>query len=556
MGIKLDWQVESEQTEVRATDDPEARRRRQQAQRRLVLLIAGLAGVLTLIVGLVYWRLRHVDNQLRQDLLDTVEIEVTALRLGDFANFMAIQRSASETFLLEQSREFERYQALKQARRVDLTGDVLDVEINDQRGRVVLQENIDGVAYKVVWFYWHYEDSTESSQGGWRRVPDDLTFWGDEARIEADNVTITYRALDADLARALAERLPGWWAQGCQQLGCATPPPSLHVEIVPEQPAGSLTWRTPEGWTLRIASPLVERTRADVPIAPELERAIAEQVAERLVQYAAGDTVPGPRSDNAWLRSELAIWLAGLVLSDPGAEGFVNSLIAYYGAGVPQIILRALHPTVTLDEAFTAVAGMTAAALGVEQLNALDWSAFFQWRLDAEWELLSQPDSNGALLALYDMDNPIRCGRSRSPPRRSGPGRDVDPAGGHRDHHARCVFADLRLRGYDPHAGRRHHRQRRDDYLAFRRRHLETLKLKTFTTESTESTEKNIRKSRRKNERSSLYLIFSPRPLRLCGSLFISLYISVLSVPSVVQALFSHCNLRVTAPRQGKTERA
>jgi hypothetical protein len=179
MGIKLDWQVESEQTQVRATDDPDARHKRRLAQRRLVLLIVGLASTLILIAALIIWRLQRVDNQLRQDLLDTVEIEVTALRLGDFANFLAIQRSASDTFLIEQSHEFEYYQTLKQSHRVQLTGKVLDAVIDGQRGRVVLQEIIDSVPYKVVWFYWHYEDGAGNDQSGWRRVPDDLTFWGD-----------------------------------------------------------------------------------------------------------------------------------------------------------------------------------------------------------------------------------------------------------------------------------------------------------------------------------------------------------------------------------------
>ena len=67
--------------------------------------------------------------------------------------------------------EFEAYQQLKQAHRVELTGDVLDVTIDDLRGRVVLQETIDGVPYKVVWFYWYYEDGGERDQPGWRRVP-------------------------------------------------------------------------------------------------------------------------------------------------------------------------------------------------------------------------------------------------------------------------------------------------------------------------------------------------------------------------------------------------
>jgi hypothetical protein len=252
----------------------------------------------------VIWRLRSVDDRLRQDLLDTVEIEVTALRLGDYPNFLAIQRSASDTFFLEQSSEFDFYQELKLTHRVELTGRVLDAEIDDQRGRVVLEESIDGVPYKVVWFYWHYED--DSTQAGWRRVPDDLTFW-ETTEIDTGPVRVRYRTLDAELAQALADRLPGWWSQGCEVLGCTTPPPTLHVEIVPERPAAAVTWSTSDSWTLRITSPLVDRTRADVPLAPELERAIAQQVAG-LVRYAAGDTI---RPHTPMWRGCMKNWRAG-----------------------------------------------------------------------------------------------------------------------------------------------------------------------------------------------------------------------------------------------------
>jgi hypothetical protein len=413
MGIKLDWQVESEQTHMRATDDPDARRNRRRAQRRFLLLIAGLAGSLALIAGLVIWRLQRVDNQLRQDLLDTVQTEVTALRLGDFANFMAIQRSASDTFLIDQSREFDYYQELKQTHRVQLTGKVLNATIDEQRGRVILEEIIDGVPYKVVWFYWHYEDTTATAQGGWRRVPDDLTFWGDAAQIDIGSVHIDYYTLDEDLAQALADRLTNWWTLGCAELGCSPPPP-LHVEIVADRPGGSVMWSASDPWTLRITSPLVERTRADVPLAPELERQIAQQVAGRLVRYAAGDAIPALSSDTTWLHDALAEWLASLALSDSSGSGFVNSLIAFYGSGVPRTLLSASGPAATLDDVMTTITGSALPVMDTDRLNALDWTSFFQWRLDLEYRLAAQADSSGAFLALYDPDNLYAMGEATS----------------------------------------------------------------------------------------------------------------------------------------------
>ncbi|MBI5959078.1 MAG: hypothetical protein HY866_10110 [Chloroflexi bacterium] len=401
MGIKLDWQVESEQSQVKATEDPDARRRRQIARHQMLAVIGALACVLAGIGGLIAWRLWSVDSRLRQDLLDTVEVEITALRVGDLANFMAVQRSASDSFLLEQSRHFEEYQQLKQARRIELTGEVLSTEIDEPRGRVVVQEIIDGVPYQVVWFYWHYEDAGSNDQPGWRHVPDDLTFWGEEREIKALPVTIHYQALDEKLAQALAPRLQDWWTRGCQLITCRQTLPPLKVEIVADRQK-LLGWAADDAWTLRISSPLVGRSRADLPLAPELESDIAHQIADRLVAYAAGDLGLLPYTDAAWLQSEIGRWLADSFLGVN--NNFVQSLVAGYGPGVPNTLLAAVQGGALLDGALLAVTGVPAAMLSPDQLNTLVWRDFFQWRLQQEWSLLAQGDS-AAFLSLYDQES-------------------------------------------------------------------------------------------------------------------------------------------------------
>ncbi|WP_119067936.1 hypothetical protein [Aggregatilinea lenta] len=402
MGIKLDWEIESEQTQARAAEDPEARRRRHAARRRLLLLILGLAVGLLIAAGAALWRLDQVDSQYRQDLLDTVEIETTALRIGDFAGFMAIQRSASDAFMLEQSRTFEDYQQIKQTHEVELPGTVVDATIDRLRGRVVVQEVIDGVPYNVVWFYWFYEDKGSTGQGGWRHVPADLTFWGDEAEITSGAAHVTYRALDADLAQALAPRLGSWWAQGCEALQCAAPPPELQVDIVAERPA-ALEWATYDAWTLRVTSPLVGRARADAVVPPDLNQAVAGQIASRLVRYAANDSITPPPTDAAWVADELSGWLRWQFTGSASGD-FTRTLVAQYGAGAPGTLARTLGTQPTLDAALSAVTGQSLAQMPVETLSALDWRGFFQWRLDVEAQLLSQVDGSTALLDLYDLD--------------------------------------------------------------------------------------------------------------------------------------------------------
>jgi hypothetical protein len=404
MGIKLDWQVESEQTSLRATEDPEARRRRHRARVRLLLVIVVLAGTALSVIGAILWRLKSVDDQYRQDLLDTVEIEVTALRLGDYANFMALQRSASDAFLLEQSREFKEYQALKQVHRVDLTGDVRDVTIDGLRGRVVVEELIDGVPYHVVWYYWYYKDGGQNNQAGWRRVPDDLTFWGDEHKNTTNTTLVTYHDLDQELAQALAPLAENWWRRGCDLLQCANLP-TLHIDIVAERP-NAVEWSDSDPWTLRVTSPLVGRMRADKPIPIDLQLGIINQLAQRLALHVANNTPPLIHADAAWLQQEAAAWLS-LVLSegDGTKPGFMGSLAGLYGPTAPGAMLRVSRPDSTLDAMLPAVTGASLAALSLDQLNALDWRSYFQWRLELEKRLLAQPDSSGMFLALYDLEN-------------------------------------------------------------------------------------------------------------------------------------------------------
>lgn len=405
MGIKLDWQVESEQTRIRATEDPAALRRRQRVRRQFALLMLAFISLVALVGALILWRLQRVEQQLRRDLLDTVAVEVAALRLGNFANFMAIQRSASDAFLLEQSQRFEDYQTLKATHRVSLTGKIVSVAIDDQRARVVLEEIIDGIPYHVVWFYWHYEDGATSNQGGWRHVPDDLTFWGEERTLQTDHARVRYRSLDEALAQALLTHLERWWTRGCALLACAAPPPPITVEIVAEQPK-TVNWAAHDPWLLRVSSPLVGRARADVPLASDLAREIVEQLAARLVRYTTGDSAPPFYSDVAWLQGQLAGWLAAQMDEQAApTPPFMLSLITHYGDRAPLTLLAALSAQPPLDRALSALTGIAMPLQTVEDLNRLDWRDFFQWRLALEPQLLAQPNSSGAFLSLYDLQN-------------------------------------------------------------------------------------------------------------------------------------------------------
>ncbi len=230
MGIKLDWQIEAERAYQRAGEDPVERSRRRQRRLRVLLFAVLVVGWVCTIGGLIWYRLYTVDEQLRQSLISTVQAEAATLRIGDLGSYMGMQRVApGGDWYEQQSKMFSAYQTLKTEHALNLTGNVLDTAIDGSRGRALVEEVVDGVSYETVWYYWRYS----GTDGGWRHVPTDFTWWGDAQSITGKTSTVNYDQLDTSFAATLADRVDKWWSQGCGYLGCAQTP-KLTVEIVPD----------------------------------------------------------------------------------------------------------------------------------------------------------------------------------------------------------------------------------------------------------------------------------------------------------------------------------
>lgn len=393
MGVKLDWQIEAERIFQRTGEDPTERRRRWRMRLRVALLTLFVMATVAALFGIVAFRLATVDSQLRQDLIDTVQAEVAALRIGDYAGFANIQRSASPNWIIAQNERFQRYQEMKATEGVNLTGRVVDVALDGPRGRVVLEEIINGIPYHTVWFYWRYTD-------GWRHVPSDYTFWGEAQTIAASVASVNFRALDTRLASAFAPRLDKWWAEGCAAVGC-DPARKLTVNILPS-PALKPGWDASAPDTLLIPSPLAadDRAPAIIDIPPALEETVAALIAEHLFNTATNNLVPLSIADAAWLRQTIIEWLATTFTErfDPARTGFIQSIKTNYGVKGLAEVVRSLKPESDIR--------VVALALRqpVETL-AVDWRGFFQWRLEVEKVLVSRNDI-ASLNALWDTANP------------------------------------------------------------------------------------------------------------------------------------------------------
>lgn len=402
MGIQLDWQVESEQARQKATEDPNAKFERRRRRRRVLFGIILIVLIITGVITLIRWRLSVVENRIRQDLIDTVNVELTALRIGNYSNFISVQRSASEDWLSDQIGFYDDYQSLKADGQLSIDDEIVDVTIDpDQpRARVLVEQTINGEPYRLVWFYWRYND-LESEQNGWRHVPPDVEYWGDKSTIKEDNIRVVYYELDSDLGKALAPLVEQWWNEGCELLGCASQP-TLTVQIVPET-LDEPMWDLYEPLLLRVPSPLI-RGRAyygKIP-QPELEQAVQEMIADKLLDVRIGiDLNPSPYTDTYWLNEEIVAELLAVFNPSQTGSTFFNSLESLYGEDFLARMMQSFGPGNNIGILQNAInPAVPVPDLPDEELNQFHWIDFFQWRLRAEQ--VAQGNDPNSFREFYD----------------------------------------------------------------------------------------------------------------------------------------------------------
>ncbi|RMF78123.1 MAG: hypothetical protein D6737_15660 [Chloroflexi bacterium] len=388
MGIQIEWEIESEQREIRsAGEDPESRRQRRRRRLRILLLLAIVLGFFAFIVAFFILRLRQVDDAIEQELRDTVDAEVAMLRIGDLPGFISVQQSATEDWELAQRAYFDSIQRLKVEQDVQLPGHILDLEIDGRRARVHVQEIINNVPYERVWFYWRFLDE------GWLHVPPDYTFWGESGVLESDGVRVQYMRVDDTLAAAIHERLRTWREVGCNALMCDGLS-TIKVEIVPNL-AQEIVWSPTDPWQMIVPSPYTTVARADRPLDSNLEFELAELMAERLVQHASGNFQPVYPADAFYLRQAVESWLVGRFAGINTNSFMVNSLATLYGDEAVGRLLAALQPDSTI-----AVINQVVGTSSIDQ-TGLDWRDVLTWRLNTENELIARRDEDN-FLALYD----------------------------------------------------------------------------------------------------------------------------------------------------------
>ncbi len=393
MGIRLDWELESEAGWSDIGEDPAevlARRRRNRHLRNLLVTLLMVAAV---IGGVVGWRLRAASRQLRKNLETTIAAETTALRIGDEDGFLSAQSEIGQWRRLQQE-TFEEYRSY--GTRLVVTGEIIELDISANRARVVLTETLDEQPYHVIWFYEHQE-------GDWRHIASSPDFWGDEQVVKVRRFEIAYREADRALAEALAANANHWWDDACRLTGCTAYPPDVTVRIEPD-PLVSLGWSSYNRWTLLVPSPQLERLAEDGAFDPALldqvAAAFAERWASHVISARTRDVAQAPSPEIAWLEQELSSWLT-YSLTGNGSPGFLRELEAAYGT---QTVTDLLHTLPAIATENSIIAPLEAVTGHPVTDLPVSWDSYFTYRLQAEASMIADGFETEAMLIYRDPE--------------------------------------------------------------------------------------------------------------------------------------------------------
>lgn len=383
--IRFEWNVESQQIDRSDGEDAEEKNRRRRSVLILLALIFMLLLAIALAAALVRQRIHQVERQFEQLLQDTVKAEVAALRIGDLNSFLNVQSAVSPDWVNRQRAMFQHYSDLKSDGAIELTGSLLAVNVEGERARVLVQENINELPYARLWFYRRAGD-------GWQHTAPDYSFWGAESELESDNAVIRYRAADNNFALQLSDALEEWLRQGCDILECGNLP-TLTVTIVADV-ASETAWIDERQMKLRIRSPYIDITRADTPFDGWLQLQVSTMLAERLVNAHTSYLVTAEPHDAVFLRQSAIAWLSEVFTRLDSGATLMRSLAEEYGADKVARLLAQMSDT-------------SGISILQEVINQpfesadLDWSDFVEWRLALEQSLIRDGKEN-EWLALYD----------------------------------------------------------------------------------------------------------------------------------------------------------
>lgn len=366
MGIRLDWEVESESGSEAVAEDVailEAQRRRQILTQRVWMI-----GAAVMIIGaaLLALRARQVHGQRLDALNATVEAEALALRLGDKNRFMALQ-GASSSWRSEQGRNFDIFQNANP--KITVTDEIVAMEINGDEARVSVRVIVGNEEKTAIWLYGY------SAESGWRHIGTEAEPWARQV-IEANGYRIEYEITDQETAAEIDEIMRGWWFSAQALSGMKEP---LLVTIVLDDQKQRMVWED-KGET-RLIVPSRDQDGGETKLFdPAFYRAFSMQLADRWMRYALDDREFAP--EDSWIEAETQLWMRQIFDPQAIAPPVLSQLTAAFGIDFVPNLLLALRekPQISIELAMDQA--MSTSAPGAVASGRLD--RYFTRMLQAE----------------------------------------------------------------------------------------------------------------------------------------------------------------------------
>ncbi|MBN1429174.1 MAG: hypothetical protein JXB07_12435 [Anaerolineae bacterium] len=388
MSIKLDWEVESEGGWKEVGEDPGAIAERQRRVRRARNSLLVVWVLILILGGGIVYRLFTVGQQVRAALEATVAAETLALRIGDRESYLAIQSDIGEWWKIQETM-FEEYQST--AIPIDVTGQIVQMDITADRARVTLREIYDGKEYHVMWFYQRDAD-------GWKHVAHDPRFWGERRERKSAYFDFDYYSADQELVETLVVQLNKWWNTACSLTSCTSKPDHIQVLIEPDRLA-KVGWAEYDANTLIVPSPLIGRFQVGESAAPSLTIRLSDLIAGRWAEHISGGESPD-YSEIHWLESELRLWLQQAFVPGQPPAPLLTPLVETYGQQiVPQLTARIKMG----DELPATLEALTGTPVSDLQVG---WEHYLAYRLRADAALIAGGHETEAILLYRDPERP------------------------------------------------------------------------------------------------------------------------------------------------------
>lgn len=393
--IRFEWDIESQRNLRSDAEDERAKRRRKRRAYGIIVFVCFLLAAVAAGLVFVERRLQAVETQFAQLLQDTVKAEVAALRIGDLKAFLSFQADEAD-WQQEQTENFDEYSQQKTSGGIELTGNILAVNIDGERARVLVQENVGELPYARLWFY-------QREGARWRHVAPSDANWGAQRQFNAPRLQVNYREADQLFAEELGETIASWLRIGCELFGCADDfAYTLEVQPDAAELVASVEGAADAARQLRLRSPYADDSaRADGAFDISRQYRVSQLIAEAFIADYAGTNAYAVNSDAHFLRESAARWLAERFTRIDSGALLMRSLAGNYGDEAVARMLLLLPEGAGISSIRRAIADEIAAA-------ALDWRDFFAWRLLLEGKLIAAGDEAQWLPLVDTRDEEAR----------------------------------------------------------------------------------------------------------------------------------------------------